>query len=91
MNREHTADDYLGTIKDPDERKSELRQQISDSLRDNQDVGFVQEIADSIIAAEDKEENTIVFYKSILKKVKPDGTENNNGVSSEETDKSEQD
>ena len=91
VNREHSADDYLGTIKDPDERKSELRQQISDSLRDNQDVGFVQEIADSIIAAEDKEENTIVFYKSILNKVKPDVTENNDGVSSEEADKSEQD
>jgi hypothetical protein len=76
VNREHRADDYLGTIKDPDERKSELRQMISDILRENQDTEFVQQIANEIVEAEDAGKNTIEFYKSIIVKIKPNGDNN---------------
>ena len=76
VNREHTADDYLGTIKDPDERKNELRTIISDLLRDNQDLEFVQNIANEITDTEDAGKNTIEFYKSIISKIKPDADSN---------------
>jgi hypothetical protein len=76
VNREHTAGDYLGTIKDPDERKNELRTRISNLLRENQDAEFVQNIANLIVDAEEKGENTIEFYKAIIKKIKPDESNN---------------
>ncbi|MCJ7447951.1 MAG: secretory pathway Sec39 family protein [Bacteroidales bacterium] len=76
VNREHTASDYLGVIKDPDERKSELRSMISDLLRDNQDTEFIQKITNEILAAEEFDKNTIEFYKSIILKIKPDGNGN---------------
>ena len=76
VNREHRADDYLGTIKDPDERKTELRTMISQMLMDNQDLEFVQNIANLIADAEEAGKNTIEFYKYIMKKIKPDGDGN---------------
>lgn len=76
VNHEHRADDYLDTIKDPDERKGELRQMISDILRDNQDPEFVQQIANEIEEAEDSGKNTIEFYKAIIVKIRPNGENN---------------
>ena len=77
VNREHQADEYLGTIKDPHERKNELRTLISDKLRDNQDLEFVQGIANEITEAEDSGKNTIDFYKGILTKITPKNADNN--------------
>jgi len=91
VNREHTAEDYLGTIKDPDERKSELRNQISDLLRDNQDTEFTEGIAKEIIEAEESGTNSIQFYKSLLNKIKKDGAKDNDGVSEGATDQPKQD
>lgn len=72
VNREHRADDNLGTIKNPDERKGEIRQVISLKLGENQDADFVQAIATEILEAEETGKNTIDFYKSILIKIKSD-------------------
>jgi hypothetical protein len=72
-NREHSAGEYLGTVKDPDERKQELRSMISDLLRNNQDEEFIQAIAKEILEAEESGNNTTEFYKSIILKIKPDG------------------
>jgi len=74
VNREHTASDYLGTIKDPDERKTELRSRISEELLHNQDSEYVQNITQLIIDAEEAGKNTIEFYKSIILKLKPNGS-----------------
>ncbi len=73
VNREHTAEDFLGTIKDPDERKSELRTQISDALLFCQDEELIQSITKEIIDAEDAGTNTIEFYKVMLTKVPGNG------------------
>jgi hypothetical protein len=70
VNREHRADDYLGTIKDPDERKNELRTMISQQLADNQDLEFVQSITKRVLDAEEKGENTLDFYREIIKILK---------------------
>jgi hypothetical protein len=76
VNREHQADDYMGTIKDPGERKQELMARISDILRDNQDLEYVQGIANEIIKAQEEDKDTIEFYKSIINKIKPDADNN---------------
>jgi hypothetical protein len=83
VNREHTADDFIGTISHPDDVKIKERKIISDILRENQDTEFVHSIASEILAAEETGKNTIEFYKSITKKLIPNGTENKYGVSSE--------
>ena len=70
VNREHRADDYLGTIKDPDERKNELRGMISQQLADNQDLEFVQAITKEILDAEEQGANTLDFYRAIIQKIK---------------------
>ena len=76
VNREHTAGDYLGTIKDPDERKDELRARISDLLAQNQDPEEVQRIANVILETEEAGKNTIEFYKGVIKNISKDGTGN---------------
>jgi len=73
VNREHRAEDYLGTIKDPDERKEELRNRISEMIIDNQDTEEVAEITRMILEAEESGTNTIEFYKSIILKLKGNG------------------
>jgi hypothetical protein len=66
----------MGTIKDPGERKQELMARISDILRDNQDLEYVQGIANEIIKAQEEDKDTIEFYKSIINKIKPDADNN---------------
>lgn len=73
VNREHTAADYMGVIKDPDERKNELRNKISELLRENQDLEFVQKIATEITNAEEDGINSVDYYKSIILKITPHG------------------
>ena len=77
VNREFTADDYIGTIQHPDAAKDKLRRIISDILRENQDIEFVQQIATECNTAEQEGADTIEFYKSIIKKITPDGATNN--------------
>lgn len=76
VNREYRADDYLGVIKDPDERKNELRTLISEMLATNQDMEEVAKISQEILDAEDSGSNTIEFYKSIIAKLKTNGDGN---------------
>jgi hypothetical protein len=76
VNREHHAEDYLPTLKDPDERKSELRQRISDGLETFQEGDEHDKIVQEILTAEESGTNTVAFYLSILKKVVVDVSDN---------------
>lgn len=70
VNREHTAENYMPSIKDPNERKNELRTQISNLISENQDTELVAEITKEILDAEESGENTIQFYRNVIKKLK---------------------
>lgn len=73
VNRDAKSPDYMPTIKDPQERKEELRQAIGYLLNENQDEEEKQQIIDKILKAEEEGKNTINFYNSILKKLRNDG------------------
>lgn len=76
VNREHSAEDYLGTIKDPSERKAELRKVISDILAQNQDHEEVTKITQHILDTEDRGENTIEYYTNVIKTLRPNVNNN---------------
>lgn len=69
VNRDAKSGDYMPTIKDPHERKQELRLTISQILNDNQDDEEKQQIIDRILKAEEDGVNTIDFYRAIIKEI----------------------
>lgn len=69
VNRAVVANDYLPTLKDPDERKAELRMQLSEAIDNCQDRELVQPLIDEILKAEEAGINTVEFYKAMLKKL----------------------
>lgn len=76
VNRLLTASDYLPTVKDPDEKKSELRRQLSDAIDECQDIEIARPIIDAVIKAESEGTNTVEFYKAMLNKLSNGNTKN---------------
>lgn len=69
VNRLLTANDYLPTVIDPDERKTELRRQLSEAIDECQDVEITRPLVEEIIKAESEGRNTVEFYKAMLNKL----------------------
>jgi hypothetical protein len=72
VNRDSVAGEYMPTIKDPKERRDELRLKIGQILSDNQDSEEREKIIDEVLKAEEDGVNTIDFYVSIIKKISHD-------------------
>ena len=69
VNRLLTADDYSPFIKDPDERKTEIRRRLSEAVEMCQDPDRVSEVVSFILKAENDGTNTIEFYVAMLEKI----------------------